>query len=508
MKKTTIFISYKREDKRIAKKLFTLLQEDGFTVWWDQKIKAGESFVSKIHEQAEKCDVLIALYSLKALQSKYIEAEATYAFEHNKLIPIIIENIELPIPFRTTQYINFIHWDEKRNETYDQLLEAIKNISSVHHNNPPKNKLKLSEKEISSPEISKLLEEDIPDKNKEGQFWETTIRIDTKKAYKQYLKLFPNGQFVQDAQQAIQKIALKRQIMLIIFFIFLIAGTIFLKKNLLKTTKHNTVTQITTVTPPSSSKSTENNSSVARISPSDSYHPCTNNDIQSCQKLVKQCKKEPSECPQIKQTYQSACDLNIGTACTELGFIYRDGKYNTPKNIEDATKYYQKACNHQDSKGCTALGYMYEKKFKTSNSIQDIQRSIKLYTLACTNDNGWGCNNLAHLYDQGIGVTKNSHRAIDLYQQACDLNNSWGCVNLGAAYSYGKGGLSKNKSKAAKLYKKSCLLSNSLGCYNLAIFYTKGKGVALDQTKAIEFYQKACDYGHQKACKRLKKIKG
>jgi hypothetical protein len=39
-----IFISYKREDQAIARKLADALEKEGWTVWWDPKLRAGDDF--------------------------------------------------------------------------------------------------------------------------------------------------------------------------------------------------------------------------------------------------------------------------------------------------------------------------------------------------------------------------------------------------------------------------------------------------------------------------------
>src|SRR4030095_2046267 len=39
-----IFISYKREEQAIARKLANALESQGWTVWWDPKLRAGEHF--------------------------------------------------------------------------------------------------------------------------------------------------------------------------------------------------------------------------------------------------------------------------------------------------------------------------------------------------------------------------------------------------------------------------------------------------------------------------------
>ena len=58
-------------------------------------------------------------------------------------------------------------------------------------------------------------------------------------------------------------------------------------------------------------------------------------------------------------------------------------------------------------------------------------------------------------------------------------------------YEEGKG-VKQDDSKALKFYQKACDLNNGTGCSDLGFMYKEGKGVKQDNFKALKFYQKAC----------------
>ena len=64
--------------------------------------------------------------------------------------------------------------------------------------------------------------------------------------------------------------------------------------------------------------------------------------------------------------------------------------------------------------------------------------------------------------------------------------------NLGLRYAKGQG-VAKNESKAAEWYQKASTLGKIEATYNLAIMYQAGQGVTKDYKKAAELYQKAVD---------------
>ena len=47
------------------------------------------------------------------------------------------------------------------------------------------------------------------------------------------------------------------------------------------------------------------------------------------------------------------------------------------------------------------------------------------------------------------------------------------------------------------LYRQACDMGNAMGCNNLGLMYQNGEGVAKDDAKAVELYQKSCDAGTQ-----------
>jgi len=67
-----IFISYKREEQPIARKLADALDREGWSVWWDPNPNS-------------RC------------KPDMIRDEATYALEKGKLVPVAIETVDLPL---------------------------------------------------------------------------------------------------------------------------------------------------------------------------------------------------------------------------------------------------------------------------------------------------------------------------------------------------------------------------------------------------------------------------
>ena len=106
-----IFISYKREDQDRARQLATALEKQGWSVWWDPKLHAGEYFDDVIEKALKEAGCVIVLWSKLSVHSRYVRDESSYALKHNKLVPVALEEVELPFRFSVIHTPQLIDWD-------------------------------------------------------------------------------------------------------------------------------------------------------------------------------------------------------------------------------------------------------------------------------------------------------------------------------------------------------------------------------------------------------------
>jgi TPR repeat protein len=89
----------------------------------------------------------------------------------------------------------------------------------------------------------------------------------------------------------------------------------------------------------------------------------------------------PSACP----ARWSPCTLGSSTGCTNLGFLYENGRGVKPDKLR-AVALYQRGCDGT----------------------------------SCQPANLGGCVNVGRAYRDGIGVAKDEARAAEIFQEACD----------------------------------------------------------------------------------------
>ncbi|BAJ58551.1 sel1 repeat family protein [Helicobacter pylori] len=61
---------------------------------------------------------------------------------------------------------------------------------------------------------------------------------------------------------------------------------------------------------------------------------------------------------EARKYFEKACELNSGSRCNFLGFLYENGQ-GVEKNLIKAAYLYSRACDLKDGRGCSTLGKLY-----------------------------------------------------------------------------------------------------------------------------------------------------
>jgi len=107
--KQTLFFSYARSDTEFALRLAKDLREAGAELWIDQlDIAVGSQWDSAIEAALRRCEILLLIISKASVASNNVKDEVAFAIEEGKrIIPILLENCELPFRWRRFHYLDF-----------------------------------------------------------------------------------------------------------------------------------------------------------------------------------------------------------------------------------------------------------------------------------------------------------------------------------------------------------------------------------------------------------------
>ncbi len=120
-----IFISYSKPGRPVAQKLAALLGKT-WTVWWDPKIPPGRRFADVIHEELERARCVVVLWSKHSVKSHYVCEEAEFARVKGTLVPVLVEEAEIPMGFRTIEAAHLVGWNfDEKNEEYANLRAEL-----------------------------------------------------------------------------------------------------------------------------------------------------------------------------------------------------------------------------------------------------------------------------------------------------------------------------------------------------------------------------------------------
>jgi formylglycine-generating enzyme required for sulfatase activity len=121
---TDIFISYSRNDRERVRHIAQALEAEGFDVWWDTEILPGESFSKVIDSKLKDSACIIAVWSDSSINSNWVQEEADDGMQRNTLIPVMIDQIDLPRGFKRLQTADLMDWQGDVNSANWQMILA------------------------------------------------------------------------------------------------------------------------------------------------------------------------------------------------------------------------------------------------------------------------------------------------------------------------------------------------------------------------------------------------
>ncbi len=101
-----IFLSYNREDQPRAKVFAEAFQAQGFEVWWDATLRSGEAYDEVTETALRTAKAVVVLWSKKAVQSRWVRAEATLADRNKTLVPCMTAHAEISALIASRQNVS------------------------------------------------------------------------------------------------------------------------------------------------------------------------------------------------------------------------------------------------------------------------------------------------------------------------------------------------------------------------------------------------------------------
>jgi len=138
LKNKKVFLSHSSKDKSLVISVALDLKAKNIDTWLDAvDILPGESIISEINNGLSNCDFVLLFLSKNSVKSNWVtkEWETILWDEVNsnkvKIIPIKLDDCEIPKILQTKKYINFIDYNLGIKQLIDTLQKYEKRKSAV-----------------------------------------------------------------------------------------------------------------------------------------------------------------------------------------------------------------------------------------------------------------------------------------------------------------------------------------------------------------------------------------
>lgn len=118
-----VFISYASEDRGRVRPLADALQQRGFKVWWDRSLAAGHDYSAVIERELKNAKAVIVVWTQSSAASAFVRDEAGRARDDGRLVPVMLDQVQIPLGFGAFQAEDFTKWNGGTNAPQMQILE-------------------------------------------------------------------------------------------------------------------------------------------------------------------------------------------------------------------------------------------------------------------------------------------------------------------------------------------------------------------------------------------------
>jgi hypothetical protein len=136
---TDVFISYKKEDAARVEPIARGLARAGYEVWWDHNIPPGRSYREVIGAQLQTAKCVIVVWSKLSVDGQWVLDEADAGKQRNVLLPMMIDDVDIPYGFRQIEAARLTGWNGDANDhEWTNALGAVAHFVGRPPGGPPK----------------------------------------------------------------------------------------------------------------------------------------------------------------------------------------------------------------------------------------------------------------------------------------------------------------------------------------------------------------------------------
>lgn len=128
----TVFVGYSRDDQKRALPIIKLIEDAGYSVWWDGLLGGGERYSEATTAALEGAKAVVVLWSKTSVGSHWVHDEATRGRDRQCLVPVSIDGTPAPLGFGQFQTVDLSRSKIKAGDpAADNVIRAIGALHDV-----------------------------------------------------------------------------------------------------------------------------------------------------------------------------------------------------------------------------------------------------------------------------------------------------------------------------------------------------------------------------------------
>jgi adenylate cyclase len=128
-----VFVSYARSDKARVAPLVAAIEAQGWSVWWDPAIDAGQQFDDQIEAELKAARAVLVVWTTTSAGSRWVRGEAREAADRGTLVPVRFDGVSLPMDVRAIHTTELDGWGEDTaSPQFQSLLRALTAMVARH----------------------------------------------------------------------------------------------------------------------------------------------------------------------------------------------------------------------------------------------------------------------------------------------------------------------------------------------------------------------------------------
>jgi adenylate cyclase len=124
-----VFVSYARTDKARVAPLVAAIEAQGWSVWWDPEIAAGQLFDDQIEAELNQARCVLVVWTPTSVASRWVRGEAREAADRGILVPVRFDEARLPMDVRALHTTDLDQWrNDAASPPFQDVLRAVRGM--------------------------------------------------------------------------------------------------------------------------------------------------------------------------------------------------------------------------------------------------------------------------------------------------------------------------------------------------------------------------------------------